>query len=306
MDWPFLLVEARVEGGRAVVEGWSVTTRGQLGRRHWPRQLRVLLLHPVATLWRNRRLIRSMVRRDLAARYRGSVGGAAWTIAHPLLLMLTYLFVFGVVLDARFGNDPSRAGFVLYFLAGMLPWLPFSEAVGRAPTVILDNRNFVKKLVFPVETLPANLAFAGLVAELFGLAVFLALLAATRGIPPLTTLWLPAIAAPQLLLTLGCCWFLAAVGVFLRDLGQVVGFLLTLLFFLTPICYPDDKVPAWALWALQGSPIHALVRCYRAVLLEGAAPPMAMLGGLWLGSAAVCVAGHATFWRLRRMFADAL
>ncbi len=306
LGWPFLLVEARVEAGRAIVEGHCVTTRGQLERRNWPHKLRVLFLHPVSTLWWNRRLIASLVRREISARYRGSVGGAAWTILHPLLLMLTYLFVFGVVLEARFGDDPSRAGFALYFLAGMLPWLPFSEALGRAPSVILENRNFVKKLVFPLETLPANLAIAGLVTELFALAVFLLLLLSTRGFPPVSALWLPAIVVPQLAFTLGCCWLLAAVGVFLRDLGQVIGFLLTILFFLTPICYPDDKVPAWAIGVLDWSPVFALVRSYRAVLLEGHAPTMATLAGLWLGSAVVCVLGHAVFRRLRRMFADVI
>src|SRR5258705_13776996 len=117
------------------------------------------------TLWRNRRLMRSMVRRDILARYRGSFAGAAWTFLNPLLLMATYFFVFGVVLQSRFGADQSRTGFALYFLAGMLPWLPLSEAVGRAPHVILEHRNFVKKLVFPVETLCVNQVLAGLVTE---------------------------------------------------------------------------------------------------------------------------------------------
>ena len=113
-----------------------------------------------------------MVRRDILGRYRGSFGGAFWTVLNPLLLMLTYFFVFGVVLRTRFGNDPSRAGFALYFLAGMLPWLAFSEAAGRAPTVMLEHRNFVKKLVFAVETLPVNLVVSGLVSEFFALVLF--------------------------------------------------------------------------------------------------------------------------------------
>src|SRR5579862_5126361 len=111
----------------------------------------------MASIWRNRRLIASMVRRDMLARYRGSFAGAMWTFLSPLLLMATYCFVFGFVLHARLGNDASATGFVLYFLAGMLPWLAFSEAVGRAPYVIWEHRTFVKKVVFPVETLPVNL-----------------------------------------------------------------------------------------------------------------------------------------------------
>ena len=126
------------------------------------------------TILRNRSLIRTMVRRDVLGRYRGSFGGGFWTVLNPLILMLTYFFVFGVVLRTRFPNDPSRSGFALYFLAGMLPWLAVSEAAGRAPTVMLEHRNFVKKLVFPVETLPLNLVTAGLVSEIFGVALFLA------------------------------------------------------------------------------------------------------------------------------------
>ncbi len=306
LGWPFLLVEASVHGGEASVQRISVTTAGQLRRRDLPAKLRSLVVQPVSALWGNRRLIASLVRREISARYRGSFGDAAWTILHPLLLMLVHFFVFGIVMEARFGNDPSRAGFVLYFLAGMLPWLPFAEAVGRAPSVIFENRNFVKKLVFPLETLPANLVFTGLVTELFALIVFFILLAATRGAPPVTALWLPALAVPQLLLTLGCCWFLAAVGVYLRDLGQMIGFLLTLGFFLTPICYPESQVPAWALPVLAKSPVFALVKSYRDILLEGRAPAVDTLAALWIGAVVVCVAGHAAFWRLRRSFADVI
>src|SRR5207245_5234575 len=117
-------------------------------------------------------------------------GGGLWTILSPLLLMVTYFFVFGIVLNTRFGNDPSRSGFVLYFFAGMLPWLAFSEAAGRAPTVVWEHRNFVKKLVFPVETLPVNLAVAGLVGESVMLALFVVGLAAARGSVPAAVVWL--------------------------------------------------------------------------------------------------------------------
>src|SRR5207249_9648560 len=130
---------------------------------------------------------------------------AIWTFLSPLLLMTTYFFVFGIVMGARFGADTSRAGYVLYFMAGLLPWLAFAEAVGRAPSVIPDYRNFVKKLVFPLETLPVNLVIAGLMAEAFALAIFLVFLGAARGPIPATALWLPVVLIPQLLLTLGVC-----------------------------------------------------------------------------------------------------
>src|SRR5258707_3547198 len=135
--------------------------------------------------------------------------------------MLTYFFVVGVVLRTRFPHDPSRSGFALYFLAGMLPWLALSEALGRAPVVMLEHRNFVKKLVFPVETLPVNLVISGLVSQIFGVALFLAGSYLARGYIPASIVWLPVLVIPQILLTAGLFWFLAPVRGFVPDLGHV-------------------------------------------------------------------------------------
>jgi len=302
--WPFLAVDAAVENGHARIERMRVVTKPTLRREDTVRAVGRAFIYPVLTLWRNRSLIRTMVRRDILGRYRGSFGGVFWTLLNPLLLMLTYFFVFGVVLNARFGNDPSRTGFALYFLAGMLPWLAFSEAAGRAPTVMIEHRNFVKKLVFAVETLPFNLVISGLVSEIFGLALFSAGFLIARGTLPASVLWLPLLIVPQILFTAGVAWWLAALGVFVRDLGQVIGFLLTLWFFLTPICYPEASLPSMAAPLLAKNPIYVLVRGYRAVFLEGHAPAFAPLWKLWLVSIAAFVAGHACFYKLRKSFAD--
>jgi lipopolysaccharide transport system permease protein len=225
-------------------------------------------------------------------------------VLNPLILMLTYFFVFGVVLRTRFPSDPSRSGFALYFLAGMLPWLALSEAAGRAPVVMLEHRNFVKKLVFPVETLPVNLVISGLVSEIFGVALFLAGSYLARGYISASIVWLPVLLVPQILLTAGLCWFLAALGVFVRDLAQINGFLLTLWFFLTPICYPEGSLPASAAQILSKNPMFVLVRGYRAALLEGRAPDVSSLGKLCAVSAIIFVLGHAWFYKLRKSFAD--
>jgi lipopolysaccharide transport system permease protein len=304
--WPFLLVETVVRDGAARVARAQVSTRAALGRERAVRAVGRAFVYPFLTLTRNRGLIRVMVRRDVLGRYRGSFGGSFWTVINPLLLMLTYYFVFGVVLQSRFPGDPSRAGFVLYFLAGMLPWLALSEAAGRAPTVLLEHRNFVKKLVFAVETLPVNLVAAGLVSEFFAVVLYCGFLLAIRHRLPVTVLWLPALLVPQVLLTLGLSWLLAALGAFVRDLGQIIGFLLTIWFFVTPICYPEGSLPAGAAALLTKNPLYVLVRGYRAIFLENHPPQFDSLWKLTLAALAVLVVGHACFYKLRRSFADML
>lgn len=305
----FILLDAQVTEGKPEIHETRVTTARAMARERLLRAIPKAFIYPPRSLWRNRKLIRSMVRRDILARYRGSVGGALWTFLNPLLLMATYAFLFGVVLKQRFGADTSGIGYVLYFLAGMLPWLAFSEAVGRAPSVIVEHRNFVKKLVFPLEILPSNLVISGAVTEIFGLAIFLAGLLAARHSIPLAVLWLPVLIIPQLLFTAGLCWFLAALGIFVRDLGAIIGFVLTLWFFLTPICYPEaswSSVPPAAIRILSANPIFILVRGYRAIFLENQAPALRGIAALWIASAALAILGHAWFHRLRKSFADVI
>lgn len=303
---PFILIEASVEHRRATLINTSVTTLRTLRRRNIRKSLTRIVTLPVLSVWKNWNLIKSMVRRDILARYRGSFGDMFWTVLNPLLLMATYFFVFGIVLRSRFEGDTSPSGFVLYFLAGMLPWLPFSEALGRAPQIIMEHRNFVKKLVFPVEVLPIDVVLAGLVTGAFALCLFVLFLLVARESIPITIFWLPVLIIPQILLTLGATWFLSALGVFVRDLSQVMGFLLTLWFFLTPICYPERQLPGPALKVLGKNPLFTLVRGYRSILLESHPPEFHSLWKLWLLSIVVLLAGYAWFYKLRKSFADVI
>ena len=303
--WPFLLVEASTENGTARVDRVRVTTRASLAREGALRSVGRAFVYPVSTVWRNRSLIRVMVRRDILGRYRGSFGGAFWTVFNPLLLILTYFFVFGFVLNP----DKDHTGFALYLLGGMLPWLAFSEAVGRAPTVMLEHRNFVRKLVFAVETLPVNLVFSGLVTECFALLLYCGFILATGRSIPATVLWLPVLLIPQVLFTAGLSWFLAALGAFVRDLGQIIGFLLTIWFFLTPICYREDLMLSRAPWIarlLFKNPMYTLVSGYRSIFLWDRAPEFEHLWKFWVLSLVVFVVGHAWFYKLRKSFADML
>jgi len=306
---PFLRILARTSDGQVRVLEHEIATTRALRLRRLGRALPKLFSGPIRTIAENHRLIGSMARRDILARYRGSLGDVFWTILNPLLLMATYFFVFGVVLRTRFGPDQSSTSFALYFLAGMLPWLAFTEPVGRAPHVILEHRNFVKKLIFPLETLPVNQVVAGLVTEVFGTVVFIAALLLIRGAIPSSVVWLPILLVPQLLFTLGVCWFLSALGVYVRDLGQIMGFLLTLWFFVTPICYPETSLstlPGGAFAILRKNPFYVLVRGYRAIFLESHAPELLPVAKLWVLAVVVFVLGYAWFYKLRKNFADVI
>jgi lipopolysaccharide transport system permease protein len=300
----FIVIEAQVSDGSAQISTPRIGTQEEFALRRFLRAIPKAFVYPPRALWSNRKLIRSMVRRDILARYRGSFGGALWTLLNPLLLMATYAYVFGAVLHTRFAGDSSGLGYVFYFLAGMLPWLALSEAVGRSPHVILEHRTFVKKLVFPLETLPANLVISGVVTEVFALAIFVAGLLLTRRPIPESVIWLPILIVPQLLLTIGLCWFLAALGVFVRDLGQVIGFALTLWFFLTPICYAEASPSPNALRILRFNPMYVLVSGYRAIFLEGHMPDLRALATLTCFALAIAILGFGWFHRLRRSFAD--
>lgn len=303
--WHFVMVEARVdETGAATIERCVIADSRRLRWERFWRALGRAFVLPMRTIWNHRSLMRSMVRRDILGRYRGSFGGWFWTVLNPLLLMSTYFFVFGIVLKSRFPDDPRPAAFALYLLAGMLPWLAFSEAAGRAPVNMLEHRQFIKKLRFPIETLPVNIMLSGLVSEAFGLLIFVVGLLFFRGSIPITALWLPVLIIPQMLFTAGLCWFLAALGVFVRDLAQINGFLLTLWFFLTPICYVEAGIPESARAILSKNPIYVLVSGYRSIFFYGHAPAWGPLWKLWVLAAVVFIAGHAWFYKLRKSFAD--
>jgi len=295
-------IDALVTDGSLVAQPPKKISASAIGRQRFFRAVPKAFSYPVRSLARNHKLMTSMVRRDILARYRGSFGGSLWTIINPLLLMTTYFFLFGIVLKQKF----EGGSYVLYFLAGILPWLAISEALARSPSIMMEYRSFVKKLVFPLETLPVNLVIAGAVTEAIGLVIFtLGLLYSRHGLP-WSVLWLPALIIPQLLFTVGLCWFLAALGVFLRDLGQILGFILTAWFFLTPICYPESQLHGTMRTIQSFNPVFVLVHGYRTVFLEQRAPEMIPLVGLWIAALALAILGHAFFHKLRRSFADVI
>lgn len=256
-------------------------------------------------LARRAALLRVMVRRDLAVRYRGSVLGASWAVLTPFLMMALYTTIFSVFLKIRLSGDNSPTSFALYLLAGLLPWTTFSEAAARCTIVMLEQVNLVKKVVFPLDVIPLTVVGAGLVNHLVGLGIYLVAVAVLAGPHP-TWLLLPVLIVPLIIFSAGVGFILASLGVFLRDLGQVVGLLLMAWMFFTPILYAESFIPARFAPAIDANPFTWVVRDYRQVILEGRAPSPLSLLALYAVAAVVALVGYRWFQRLAPGFADVL
>jgi len=251
-------------------------------------------------------LIYSFAKRDLLGRYKGSALGLAWAVLTPVVMIAIFTFIFAGIFGARFGAGDSHWDYALYLFCGLLPWSMFQETVQQSSNTIVTNANLVKRVVFPLETLPAAQAFAALGNQLFATIALLIATLVIRQNLQLTALWLPVLLIPQLLFALGAAWLIASLGVFLRDIAQGITLLLMAWMYLTPIIYPESIVPERFRWFIGVNPFTALVRSYRRVFLDGLAPDWP--GLLYFGVVAllVFVFGYWWFARTRKNFADVI
>ncbi len=272
----------------------------------WIGNLRSVLTSPFTTLYRERNLIWNMARQDLLGRYKGTVGGGLWAVLNPLLLISVYIFLFAFILRVRFSAQGGITDFAFYFIGGWIPWMAFSDSVVRSPGVIADNSNLVKKVVFPLEILPVNQVLSAFLTSLIGLGLYLVALV-LFGMRLHTTLFLlPLVMAFQIGFTLGLSWFLASLGVFLRDVGQVVGIGITMWFFLTPIVYPETVVGPTIQQFYKSNPFFHFVRAYRGLILDGAVPGLLSFAAMALSGTIPFYLGYAWFRRTQKSFADVL
>ncbi|MFH1021259.1 MAG: ABC transporter permease [Pseudomonadota bacterium] len=259
------------------------------------------------SLWHNRSLIRVLIVREVAGRYRGSVLGIFWSFFNPVFMLAVYTFVFSVVFKARWGTgSESKAEFALILFSGMLVFNLFAECAGRAPTLILGNVNYVKKVVFPLEILPWVSFGAALFHAFISFGVWLLFYLLMFGVPHPTVLLFPLILLPLGLLLMGLSWFLASLGVFLRDVVQVIGIIITIFMFLTPIFYPASAIPERYQAVLHCNPLTFIVEQTRGLLIFGkglAWGPLFFLTGL---AFLVAWLGFAWFQKTRKGFADVL
>jgi lipopolysaccharide transport system permease protein len=248
-----------------------------------------------------------MARREVIGRYRGSMLGLLWALFNPLVMLAMYTFLFGVVFRARWGlagEGGFEYGLVLFI--GLIVHGVFAECVTRAPGLLLQHVNLVKRVVFPLEVLPWTLLVSALFHAVVSLTVWFAVAFLTGVRPGWTALLLPLVLVPLAPLTLGCTWFLASLGVFVRDVGQLVVLAVTMLLFLSPILYPATAVPQEYRGLLALNPLTPIVEGARAVLVAGRLPDFTRLGLALALNLLVAWLGYWWFQRTRKGFADVL
>ena len=249
-------------------------------------------------------LIYSLARRELLARYKGSVLGLVWALVTPVVMITIFTIVFSGIFGARFGPSSSHWDYALYLFCALIPWTMFQETVQQSANTIVSHANLVKRVVFPLETLPVAQTFSALGNQLFSTIALLIAVLVLRHELHLTGLWLPVLLVPQLLLVLGASWLMASLGVFLRDITQGVSLVLMAWMYMTPIIYPESIIPAQYRRLIDLNPFTSLVRSYRRIFLDGQNPDWAGLMYFTVVAVAMFFFGYWWFARTRKNFAD--
>ncbi|MEW5506225.1 ABC transporter permease [Pseudomonas sp. LF135] len=261
----------------------------------------------VVNLWKYRSLISQMTKREVIGRYRGSVMGLTWSFFNPILMLAVYTFVFSEIFKSRWiGVDTGKGGFAILLFVGMIVHGLFAECANRAPTLVMANSNYVKKVVFPLEILPVITLGSALFHSCISLVVLLGAQFLILGQLHWTALLFPLILVPLILATLGVSWFLASLGVYLRDVGHVITVLTTVLLFLSPVLYPVAALPdVYKPW-LKLNPLTYIIEESRSVLLFGHLPNWESLGVAVIVGAIIASVGYWFFQKTRKGFADVI
>ncbi|HEY9778137.1 MAG TPA: ABC transporter permease [Planktothrix sp.] len=261
---------------------------------------------PPEGLWARRELIGLMVKREFSGKYRGSLLGTLWPVINPIGHLILYTFLFCVVLKVRLGNDGSMSNFALYLMAGLLPWSCLSDSLSRSTTVILESPNLVKRAVFPLEILPLVGVISAVLNELPALGIlFVATIIFFHQVH-VTALFLPLILVSQVLFVSGLSWWLASLGVYIRDFRHVMTLALSAWMYATPIVYPPTALPANLQFMLWLNPMAGIVGDYRHVLLDGRPPDWKMYAVYTTVALVICLAGHRFFMNTKKSFADVM
>lgn len=261
------------------------------------------------SFWHNRQLIWQLTRRDVFARYRGSFIGLAWAFLQPLLMLAVYTFVFSVVFKARWDTatpGETRADFAIILFAGMIVFTFIADVLNRAPVLIIANVNYVKKVVFPLEILAWVSTGTVLFHSMISLLILLFAQLLINHRLPWTVLLFPLVMLPLIMAGLGLSWFLAALGVYVRDVGQLISIFTTVLMFVSTVFYPLSALPAEYQFWLKLNPLVLVITESRNTLVYGLPPDWIALGVVYLLGLGVAAFGFWWFQKIRRGFADVL
>lgn len=261
----------------------------------------------IISAWNNKRLLYSLIKRDINGRYRGSMMGLLWSFVNPILMLTVYTFVFSVVFKARWSTGgESKTEFALVLFAGLMVFNFFNECVNRAPNLILANVNYVKKVVFPLEILPWVSLGSALFHLIISLGVWLVFYLLLFGMPPITLVLFPTVFLPFMMFTMGLSWLLASLGVYLRDVSQIIGIFTTTLMFISPIFYPASALPGEYQSLLFWNPITQAVEQARDVLIWGRMPDWVSYTSYAVWTFLFAWVGFAWFQKTRKGFADVI
>jgi len=266
----------------------------------------VSLSYLISSLIKNRKLILQMVYREIIGRYKGSLLGLAWSFLNPIFMLVVYSFVFSVVFKSRWGGSDDKLLFALVLFVGLIVLNLFSEVLNRAPGLILTNVNYVKKVVFPLEILPVVSILSACFHSLVSFIVLLVAILVFKGFLHWTLIFTPIIFLPLILITLGFTWFLAATGVYLRDVSQTISIVTTILMFLSPVFYPISAVPEQFRAVILANPLTFIIEQAREVIIWGNLPSFIGLSIYMFISIFVFWVGFAIFQKTRKGFADVL
>lgn len=267
------------------------------------------LLSLAKSLWRNRQLILQMSKREVVGRYKGSVMGLTWSFFNPVFMLIVYTFVFSEIFKSRWGGeggDSSKTQFALILFVGMIVQGMFAEMLNRSPALILSNVNYVKKVIFPLEILPIIALCSTLFHSFVSVIVLLIAFYAFNGYLNWTLWFLPLVLLPMIVLIAGLSLLLASFGVFLRDVGQTIAIITTVLMFLSPVFYPITAVPVEFRPYIMANPVTFIIEQARDVLIWGKLPDWQGLSYYTAAAIVVVCAGYAWFQKTRKGFADVL
>lgn len=262
---------------------------------------------PLRMLVKHRSLIQELAKRDVLGRYRGASFGLLWSLISPFLLLCVYTFAFGTVMKNRWPQAAEgHTSFSIILFAGLIVHGFFAECLNKSPFLISGNPNFVKRVIFPLEILPAPMVLSALFHVVMNTLVFIALRLVMDGAFTWQVILLPVVMLPLVILTLGVSWFLASMGVYLRDISQVTGILAMAMLFLSSAMMPLNSVPESYRWVFEINPLSFIIDQARNVMLWGVTPDWLGLLTYALASLVFAYVAYAWFMLTRKGFADVL